>query len=105
MAIDNEHRKKMLSHIECWQASGLNKQDYCRQEHLDYNQFYYWYQVSRGNTKKRRSSKPGFVPLVVTEKPADHPPLSILVSGSNGLVASIPAHDSCIALLRQLLKD
>jgi hypothetical protein len=52
---------------------------------------------------KKRSVTPGFVPIRITEDINDGHPQPILVKGFNGLVASFPAQDASITLIRQLL--
>jgi hypothetical protein len=52
---------------------------------------------------KKRSVTLGFVPIRITEDINDGQPQAILVKGINGLLASFPAHDASIPLIRQLL--
>lgn len=103
MPIDQERRKRMLGHIDRWKSSGKSQREYCKQERIDYHQFHYWYRVSRGKADKKKSARPGFVPIRITEDIHFEQPQSILITGSNGLVASFPAHDASISLIRQLL--
>ena len=103
MPIDHERRKRMLGHIDRWKSSGVAQRDYCTKEGIDYNQFHYWYRVYKGKAAKKRSVKRGSVPLRITEDINGGHPQAILVKGINGLLASFPAHDASIPLIRQLL--
>ncbi len=93
----------MLRHIDRWNSSGISQREYCTQEGIDFKQFYYWYRVSKGMAAKKRSVKRGFVPIRITDDINDGQPQAILVKGFNGLVASFPAQDASIPLIRQLL--
>jgi hypothetical protein len=103
MPIDHERRKRMLGHIDRWKSSGVAQRDYCTQEGIDYSQFHYWYRVYKGKAKKKKSVTSGSVPIRITEDINDGQPQAILVKGFNGLVASFPAQDASIPLIRQLL--
>jgi hypothetical protein len=103
MPIDHERRKTMLGHIYRWKSSGMAQREYCTQKGIGYNQFNYWYRVSKAMAAKKRSVTPGFVPIRITEDINDGQPQAILVKGFNVLVASFPAQDASIQLIRQLL--
>jgi hypothetical protein len=93
----------MLGHIDRWKSSGMSQRDYCTQEGIDFKQFYYWYRLYKGKATKKRSVNRGFVLIRITEDINDGQPQAILVKGFNGLVASFPAQDASIPLIRQLL--
>jgi hypothetical protein len=83
MPIDQERRKRMLGHIDRWKFSGMAQRDYCTQKGIDYNQFHYWYRVSKGIAVKKQSVTPGFVPIRIIEDINDGKPQAILVKGFN----------------------
>ena len=93
----------MLGHIDRWKSSGMSQRDYCTQEGIDFKQFYYWYRVSKDMAAKKQSVERGFVPIRITEDINDGQAKAIFVKGFNGLVASFPAQDASIPLIRQLL--
>jgi hypothetical protein len=59
--------------------------------------------VSKGKTSKKRSVTPGFFPILLAEDINDGQLQAILVKVFNGHVASFPAQDALIPLIRQLL--
>jgi hypothetical protein len=42
-----EHRDQMFERINSWKVSGLSQKAFCRQEHISYHIFHYWYKVYR----------------------------------------------------------
>jgi hypothetical protein len=59
------HREKMLDHVARWKAGSLTKRAYCQRVGLDYNQFHYWYRVSKGLMGNSSDRKHLFLPIRV----------------------------------------
>jgi hypothetical protein len=104
MPIDPVRREKMLGHVARWKSGSLTQRDYCNRARIDYNQFHYWYRVSRGLTGKSHMQPSGFLPVrVASEAPAAQTTPEITITGASGLVARFPASDASLSLIRQLL--
>ncbi len=62
MKTRDRKQQKMFSHIKKWEASGMSKISYCKDNHLSIHQFKYWVQKYYGKGQQSHS----FVPLELT---------------------------------------
>ena len=79
--------QQMQKHIETWQTSNLTQKDYCIQNDIPFNTFYYW--LKRLRDKEQTLSK-GFVSLRIKDYRATAGG-SINIHYPNGVQLSVPS--------------
>lgn len=63
LEAENSLSNKWRRRIQEWTASGQAGTDWCRENNLSYNQFWYWKERLKGKKRKSRSTKGRFVEI------------------------------------------
>lgn len=76
--VPEEKRKFWMQHYHCWQESGLNQTEYCRQNNLSHHQWGYW----KKRFVKTECTTTEFIPLAIGQPfrgITNHSPIKLIV--------------------------
>lgn len=69
--MEKSQQQRMFEAIRLWQQSGLSQKAWCKEHHLTYSSFHYWYKRYRSqqSDNSQKDTAKGFVRLLVQEGP------------------------------------
>lgn len=75
----SKERQQMFSLIERWKSSGQSQRAYCRQHHIAYHVFHYWYKRYREQQEKDAETPSSFVAVQLQAESSTIAPYAELI--------------------------